>query len=143
MKNSMDDKASETIKKRQDKEKQLLIEQLKKTPIIQIACEKVNISRATYYRWRNEDEDFANQVEEALAEGNLFINDVAESQLLSAIKDQNLSAITFWLKHHHPTYTTKVEVTGQLKHEYQLNEEEEALISKAIAMVTQNGGTKK
>ena len=138
----MENKTQQTIKNRQEKEKQLLIEQLKKTPIVQVACEKLNLGRATYYRWRNENEEFAKLADEAIVEGNLLINDVAESQLLSAIKDKNISAILFWLKNHHPAYTTKVEVTGQLKHEYQLTEEEEKLIAKALTIVTQNGGEK-
>ena len=41
-----------------DKSKQLLIEQLRKTPIVLVACEKMGISRATFYRWFKEDEKF-------------------------------------------------------------------------------------
>ena len=131
----MDNKAHETIKTRQDKEKQMLIEQLKKTPIIQIACEKLNIGRATYYRWRSENEEFAKLTDDAIKEGNLFMNDVAESQLISAIKDKNLSAIVFWLKHHHPTYATKVEVTARLKsNDEHLTPEQEALVTKALKL---------
>jgi ACT domain-containing protein len=38
-----------------NKEKDALLEQLKKTPIIQIACEKIGLSRTTYYRWYQAD----------------------------------------------------------------------------------------
>jgi len=38
------------IHERIEANKKALIEQLKKTPIVQICCEKVNIGRATYYR---------------------------------------------------------------------------------------------
>ena len=64
---------------------------------------------------------------------------MAESQLLTAIKDQNMTAIIFWLKSHHPAYTNKVEVTGQLKqtNTHFLKKEEE-LIAKALAMVTKS-----
>ncbi len=118
-----------------DKDKELLLEQLKKTPIVQIACEKLGIGRATYYRWRKEDLDFSKKADGALREGNLLINDIAESQLMSAIKDKNLTAITFWLKHHHPVYTDKIEISGKLKHQYNLTPEQEKLISKALSMV--------
>lgn len=131
---------SSTIEKRQTKEKELMIEALKKTPIVEIACKKAGIGRATYYRWRIEDEGFAKKADEALLEGSQFINDMAESQLLTAIRDNNLSAIIFWLRNHHAIYANKLELTGELKHEYKLTSEEEALIAKALAMVTQKGG---
>ena len=35
--------------KKSDKAKEALLEQLRKTPILQIACEKVGISRVTLY----------------------------------------------------------------------------------------------
>jgi len=37
----------ETIAKRQAKKKDALLEQLAKTPIVQIACERTSVSRAT------------------------------------------------------------------------------------------------
>ena len=129
-----------TIEKRISKDKEALLEHLKKVPIIQIACEKAGTGRATYYRWRKDDQEFAQKADEAIQTGSYLINDMAESQLISAIQEKNLTAIIFWLKYHHPAYTTKVEVTGQLKHEYQLSNEEEALITKALAMMNPKGG---
>lgn len=118
-----------------DKNKGLLIEQLKKTPIIQVACEKVGIGRATFYRWKNDDQEFATKADEALSEGTYLVNDVAESQLMSAIRDKNLTAIIFWLKHHHPSYATKVEVTARLKADNEiLTPEQEALVIKALKL---------
>lgn len=120
-----------------DKNKQLLIEQLKKTPIIQIACEKVSIGRATFYRWKKDDENFSTQVDEALLDGNELVNDMAESQLMSAIRDKNLTAIIFWLKNHHQSYATKIEVTAKLKHDdEQLTPEQEALVMKALKLAS-------
>lgn len=104
------DKDKKTVKIRIKKDKELLISQLKKTPIIQIACEKTGICRATYYRWRKSDKKFSKKADEAILEGTLFINDMAESQLLSAIKDKNMTAIIFWLKHHHASYETRIEL---------------------------------
>ena len=77
--------------------KEALLEQLRKTPIIQIACEKLNISRMSFYRWKQEDTEFAKKIEEALLDGQLLVNDLAESQLISAIKDRNMHAVMAWL----------------------------------------------
>ncbi len=95
---------TDNIKDRQDKERAALIEQLKKTPIIQIACERVGVSRATYYRWRKENSEFAKQSDAAIIEGTLRINDLAESKLMSQLNKENMTAIIFWLKHHHKDY---------------------------------------
>ncbi len=124
-----------SIQKRMDANKEMLIEQLKKTPIVQIACEKTGIGRATYYRWRKEDEEFTKAADEAIAEGNELVNDMAESQLMAAIRDGNLGGIIFWLKHHHPRYATRVEVTARLKHDDEnLTPEQEALVTKALKL---------
>ena len=118
-------------------EKQLLIEQLKKTPVVQVACEKIGIGRATFYRWKNDDEKFTAAVNEAISDGNGLVNDMAESQLMSAIKDKNLTAIIFWLRNHHPSYATRVEVTAKLKHDdEQLSPEQEALVMKALKLAS-------
>lgn len=120
-----------------DKNKELLIQQLKKTPIIQVSCEKVGIGRATFYRWKQDDLGFATQADEALLEGSLLVNDVAESQLISAIKDKNLTAIIFWLRHHHPNYATKVEVTARLKADNEiLTPEQEELVTRALKLAS-------
>jgi ACT domain-containing protein len=122
-------------KRRQAKSKELIIGQMKKTPIVQIACEKAGVGRATYYRWRKEDKEFTKGADEALFEGSLLINDMAESQLIQAIRNQNLGAIVFWLKHHHANYTTKMEVTARLKSEKEaLTPTQEALVEKALKL---------
>lgn len=125
-----------TIEKRQVKNKEQLLEILKKTPIVQIACEKVGIGRATYYRWRKEDAEFTKQSDQALLDGSLLVNDMAESQLMSAIKDKNMTGIIFWLKHHHPAYATRVEVTTNNKNsDIELTNEQKELLNKALKMV--------
>lgn len=120
---------------KQARNKELLLEQFKKTPIVQVACEKLNIGRASYYRWRKEDSEFAKQADIALHEGNMLVNDMAESQLLSAIRDKNLTAIIFWLKHHHIAYANRVELSGHLRHSSeQLTPEQEQVVSQALKM---------
>jgi len=99
------------IEIRQVKEKQLLIEEMRKTPVIEIVCKNNSVSRATYYRWRQEDLEFANAADEALQEGESKVSDLAESRLISAIQEGNLTAIIYWLKNHNPKYAdSKAEI---------------------------------
>ena len=61
--------------------KELVIQQLKNTMIVQIACKKAGIGRATFYRWKANDKKFAKAADEAIIEGLLFINDIAEKRV--------------------------------------------------------------
>lgn len=125
----------------QDKAK--MLEQLKKTPIVQIACERVGVPRSTYYRWRKGDAEFASDCDTAIAESSGLINDMAESQLITAIKDGNMTAIIYWLKHHHNTYATRIELSGTLKHETEpLTAEQQAVVMQALELAGMNTNTK-
>jgi len=123
-----------TVQERQDDKKQLIIDQLRKTPIIELTCKKTNLSRATFYRWRKDDLEFAQKVEQALDEGLSTISDLAESKLISAIQNENFSAIAFWLKAHHPAYKTKIEVSTEAKPKEELTPEQQQLVKKALEM---------
>src|SRR3989338_7315588 len=83
-------------------DKMKVLEQLKKMPIVKVACERTGVSRATYYRWSNEDEEFKTVADQALIEGELLINDMSEYQLIDLIHSKNGPAIKYWLEHHHP-----------------------------------------
>ena len=124
--------------KKSDELKNAIIEQLRKTPIIQIACEKLNISRMSFYRWKNDDEVFAQKVDEALLDGQLLVNDLAESQLISAVKDRNMSAIMSWLKHHHPAYRTRVQIEGTINTIQEMSDEQKELVRKALTLAKLN-----
>ena len=89
------------------KDKTLFLEQIEKIPIIQVVCEKTNISRATYYRWIKINPKFKKQVNKATNNGISLMNDIAESKLLSAVKDGNMTAIIFWLKNSNSRYSDK------------------------------------
>jgi len=128
-------KQNNTTEKRIVRNKELLLTQLEKLPIIQIACEKINIGRATYYRWRKDDYEFALKADKAIQKGNLFINDLAESQLISAIRNGHMTAIIYWLKHHHKAYATKVELLGTLETQHKLTKNQEELFKKAVNLV--------
>jgi len=119
------------------KQKQLLLEQLKKTPIVQVACEKVGIARSSFYRWKLEDVTFATAVDEAIDQGVGLMNEYAESILIGAMKDQNLTAVFYWLNHRSPAYQTKVKIDGRIKHQTEaLTPEQATLVEQAL----KNGG---
>lgn len=123
----------------QDKQvqtKELLVTMLKKAPIVQVTCEKAGISRATFYRWKKDDSDFAEAVDEALSNGVNLINDMAESQLISAIKDKNMTAIIYWLKNRHRDYSPRLQLSGSIdvNHKAELTDEQKELIMKALQL---------
>lgn len=123
-----------TIKERQAREKALLLENLKKVPIVHIACEKSSIGRATYYRWREEDTVFSKAADDALTEGEAFITDMSESQLISLIKERKFPALHLWLRHHHPKYKDKIEVVSRSVESDVLSPEQEAAVQKALKL---------
>lgn len=123
------------MSRNQDKDKQLLLAQLAKTPIVEAACKHIGLPRSTYYRWRNEDKSFAESCDETIEVSIGRINDLAESQLINAIKDQNMSAITFWLKHHHHRYRNRLEVDARIETvQQELSQDQVELVSKALQL---------
>ena len=124
------------IDKRQDEQKAALVEQIRRTPIIQVACEKTNIGRASYYRWIKDDAMFAKACRNALSEGVELISDLAESKLINAIKEQNQGAISFWLRHRHPAYAEKLQIQAKVETDVSLSPEQEELVRRALAHMT-------
>lgn len=116
------------------KVKQEFIKQLKLVPIVQVACERVGISRNSIYRWRRDDEVFAEAWEEALAEGEALVNDMTESQLLTLIKEKNWSAISFWLRHRNPRFRDKLEVTTKNASDGTLTPAQEEVVRRALTL---------
>jgi len=86
------------------KQKDLIIEHLEKMPIIQSCCEKLNIPRSTLYRWKNEDLEFAERMENSLIKGKTLINELAESKIINAMRNGEMVACFFWLKHNSRHY---------------------------------------
>ena len=98
---------SSSLEAKISSDKAILIEQLKSIPIVSVACEKVGIGRSTYYRWKDEDKTFAMKAEDALRNGKIMINDIASSQLIRNIKENQPWAIMYWLKFNHPDFNPK------------------------------------
>ena len=62
--------------------------------IITKSCKEVGIARSTFYEWYKDDEEFRAKVDDM---ENITI-DYAESKLHQLIKDENPTAIIFFLK---------------------------------------------
>lgn len=122
------------MKKDNNQTKELFIEQLKKTPVVQVCCEKLNISRATFYRMKASDKKFNREADNALAEGRQLVNDIAESRLMTAIQNGNLSSIMYWLRFNHPLYGNKIEISGSINTVNELTPEQLKDIKKALAL---------
>lgn len=74
--------------------KELLLALNKNLGVISSACEALGISRTTYYKYYNEDNEFKKQVDN-VCEATI---DFAESKLLELIESGNVTATIFFLK---------------------------------------------
>tara|TARA_R100000329_G_C7441714_1_gene155312 strand:+ start:154 stop:504 length:351 start_codon:yes stop_codon:yes gene_type:complete len=75
--------------------KEALLKALEKNlGVVTTACKQVDVSRATFYRWLNEDSEFSAQVK-SIQDVAL---DFAESRLFEQIQDGSTAATIFYLK---------------------------------------------
>lgn len=109
--------------------------ELEKVPIIMVACEKTGLSRNSVYRWRKEDSSFAKKMDEAMAKGVDFVNDMSESQMLTMIKEKNWPAISFWLRHRNKNYKDKLEITTKEDNQ-QLTKEQAKVVKQALKLAS-------
>lgn len=119
-----EDQQQNIIDERISKQKEELIELFRKSPIVQMACEKLGVGRTTYYRWRKEDAIFAGKADDALNIGRHLINDLAESKLIKKIQqDEDFNSIKYWLSHNHKRYETKLTITPSVMESNELPRE--------------------
>lgn len=124
---------------KKDRTKDLFLEQIRKIPIIQVACEKVGVARSSVYRWRDEDEEFCKELEKALTEGEALINEMSESQLISLIREKSWQAISFWLRKRSPKFKDRVEVTGSIESpQNELSLEQQVIVTEALRLASLN-----
>ena len=130
---------------KRNRDKELVLEQLRKIPIITVACEKVGVGKSSVYRWREEDKKFSKDLEEALTEGESLVNDMGESQLISLkkapknasnIKERNLPAIRFWLNHRHAKFRDHVDITARFEKQEELTQEQEEVVREALRLAS-------
>lgn len=81
-----------------------LLEELEKTPLVQVACDKIGISRNTFYRWMKEDQEFLERAQESISLGTGRVNDVAISNVLSGIQARDSKYTMYWLDRKHPDF---------------------------------------
>jgi hypothetical protein len=100
-------------KENKEEKKKLFLEMFsQKANNVHMTCKALNVSRATFYKWKNDDEEFAEAVKD-LEEGDI---DNAETALKKQIMDGNTAAIIFYLK-------TKGKSRGYVeKQEYHVNQ---------------------
>jgi hypothetical protein len=90
------------MKKQQISQK--VLDELSELPNVSLICKKLNISRQTFYRWKKEDPDFADEIENSLTCGIESISDLAESKLIENIKGGKQRAIEYWLGNNKKAY---------------------------------------
>lgn len=81
-----------------DEEKEKFLAALREQPIVSVVCKRFGISKASIYRWREEDLDFKKKFNDALESGKEVVNDLAESKLIAAIQRGERWAIVYWLE---------------------------------------------
>ena len=124
---------AKTIQMRQSKVKQALIEQLKRLPIREVAYDKVGITRMTVSRWRKKSKTFENEMDAAMNEGREFINDLAESQVITLIRQGEIKALRLCLQHNSARYANKLELSGTIAtKELPMTKEEKAIRMQAL-----------
>lgn len=127
-------KSYKIVEKRIRIQKDLLIEHLHKMPILEVACGKVGVSRATVYRWRNEDKEFGQAFDEAIENGRDLLDEVTESKLIGLIDRSDPNAIFFYLKHRHHLYSP-VAAAHRERKRMQLEEQEKKLSPDELAHI--------
>lgn len=91
--------------------KALFLEHFEKTMgAIKQTCEKIDIDRATFYRWKAEDPEFA----KALEDTKIHALDDAEGILMALVRKGTPRAVTYFLDRKHPGYKphTVTEIIG-------------------------------
>jgi len=121
----------------EDAAKIKLIAELEKTGNVYIACLKVGICRATFYRWKNDNKEFKKKADQAIQQGRENSCDIAEHSLILKAKEKNMDAIKYLLSHNSPRYkrpkTTNVIIdhrtnrTSSLFDQTKLDEENEMM----------------
>lgn len=81
-----------------------IVTELEKMPNISLVCAKLGVARQTFYRWKLDDPDFSDEVDDALQVGYESVNDLAESKVVERIKDGDFRASKYWLENNSKRY---------------------------------------
>ncbi len=114
-------KRTKYVEDKIQEDKDRLLAELEKMPVVEVACKRTGIGRATYYRWLKEDKTFSLSARVAQIEGIKLINDAMESTLISlALENRSMGAIRFWLENRHADYkqNKELERSRKLKNDF-------------------------
>jgi hypothetical protein len=121
------------VAQKHERVKRLILEQLRQIPVVQYACVRVDIGRATLYRMLEDDPNFREAVNKAIAEGNGFISDLSIGGIIKLIKEGNFAPMKYWLEVHDPKYSRKLEIAGKVELvNEELTEEEIAILKESL-----------
>lgn len=95
-----------------DKEK--ILEGLREIPVVSLVLKRSGVSKTTFYNWKKESKEFSNNVDHAMRESVMSVNDLAEGQLIKKIRDGNMTAIRYWLDSHSRTYNARITLADQI-----------------------------
>ena len=101
-----------TIQERVLTDKERMLEELNKTSgIVSSACKAAGISRMTFYRWYNEDQDFKEKVDDVKE----LQKDFCEALILKKMKDGDTTMLIFYAKTQMKDrgYTERRELVGK------------------------------
>jgi hypothetical protein len=99
---------------------------------ISIACKSVEISRGTYYNWKESDAEFAKALEQVEPDEEFI--DFTENALYKKIKDGDTTAIIFALK-------TKGKKRGYVERQELVHEIERPIFKEIDLDVSEDNGT--
>ena len=88
--------------------KRLILKELTEIPNISMVCQKVGVSRQTFYRWMRVDRDFKNFVRKSMRYGDGHLNDIAEGAAMKKIKSGHWPSIKHWLDRKSPKYVNQI-----------------------------------
>lgn len=99
----------EDIRRNQERESTTIAKELFLTVLeqsrglITVVCQKINISRATFYNWMKTDKEFAAKVKEI----QKIKPEILEDRLYAEAVSGSFPALKFMLQHTHPDYKKK------------------------------------
>lgn len=103
------------------------------------ACKSVNVPFSTAYDWRTQDAEFDKAVKAARDASDEMGGDLAESKLMKAINNEELTAILFYLKTKHKKrgYVERQETDHGLRKDAE--PEDADIIANALALLARRG----
>jgi hypothetical protein len=84
--------------------KNKLLQELEKFGNIYLSCVKIGINKATYYRWRKNDNAFRRLSDQAIRMGRENNCEIAEHALMLKVKEKDMNAIKYLLSHQSARY---------------------------------------